>query len=939
MNELDFSSAFKALTGFDPLRWQIRFYERLRVGQVPRTCDLPTGLGKTSVIPIWLIALASQLSSDKTPLLPRRLIYIVNRRTVVDQATTVAEKLRRRILGQEIKEAHSTNTLEDLRHALAKSVAIATDGPLAISTLRGELADNEEWKVDPARPAIIIGTIDMIGSKLLFSGYGDGYRMRPHHAGLIGQDTLIVHDEAHLTPAFGTLLRAIAEEQKRCGEPRRIRVLELSATVSKTEGDDIFSLESDDETDSIVPLRLDANKSLFFPQDRADQLSQETADASSAGEGGKALRAKKNPLSQEIIECALKYQSNAFKVLIYVGSPEAAKQIVRGLKERLEANRDNRVALLTGTIRGHERDLLVRENPVYRALMDHESKVDQTFYFVSTSAGEVGIDLDADHMISDLTTLDSMIQRLGRVNRFGGESRTAVIDVVVEVKKEEGKPEQNDEDVTPAKDAEARTKLALEKLPKRQSGGYDASPRALRNLVRGMSDEERDQSFAAKPPIVPVTDILLDAWALTSIREALPGRPEVASYLHGLTADPPETYVAWRSEVKLLAQADVPPKMLRAWFQHCRIEARERLRDRTDRIAKELKKIAKRQGESQLPCVMLDERGNAELSSIQNLLKRDESALHYRTVVLPIEAGGLTREGVLDGGEDEVTGDVAETDGKRARILVRCVGNTYWHEQIINSQISGDEEYISIERAAARVAKASGKVVSQIIPLTEPLEGDEDEREERYLLLLVEPRQAATDTPESAGYDRQPTLDRHLEQAASVADRIAHALLLEDSLKEAVVAAARWHDRGKDRRRWQRAIFNNDPTLVFAKSGQRGMDWRRLGGYRHEFGSLLDAGRNGEVLSLQEADLVLHLIAAHHGRARPHFDPDGWDMERYKTSENEEAAYEAMRRYGRLQQRFGRWSLAWLESLVRCADVIASRQAQENTSIPQEESE
>jgi len=45
-----------------------------------------------------------------------------------------------------------------------------------------------------------------------------------------------------------------------------------------------------------------------------------------------------------------------------------------------------------------------------------------------------------------------------------------------------------------------------------------------------------------------------------------------------------------------------------------------------------------------------------------------------------------------------------------------------------------------------------------------------------------------------------------------------------------------------------------------------------------------------------------------------------------------------MRRFGRLQQRFGRWGLAWLESLLRCADIAASRQANEvaTTLQPQE---
>jgi CRISPR-associated endonuclease/helicase Cas3 len=44
-------------------------------------------LGKTSIIPLWLIALATGAA------LPRRLVYIVNRRTVVDQATDDAARM------------------------------------------------------------------------------------------------------------------------------------------------------------------------------------------------------------------------------------------------------------------------------------------------------------------------------------------------------------------------------------------------------------------------------------------------------------------------------------------------------------------------------------------------------------------------------------------------------------------------------------------------------------------------------------------------------------------------------------------------------------------------------------------------------------------------------------------------------------------------------
>ena len=62
--------------------------------------------------------------------------------------------------------------------------------PLPISTLRGQHIDNRDWLEDPASPAIIVGTVDMVGSRLLFEGYGTSRKMRPYHAGLLGADAL-----------------------------------------------------------------------------------------------------------------------------------------------------------------------------------------------------------------------------------------------------------------------------------------------------------------------------------------------------------------------------------------------------------------------------------------------------------------------------------------------------------------------------------------------------------------------------------------------------------------------------------------------------------------------------------------------------------------------------------------------------------------------------
>ena len=91
-------------------------------------------------------------------------------------------------------------------------------------------------------------------------------------------------------------------------------------------------------------------------------------------------------------------------------------------------------------------------------------------------------------------------------------------------------------------------------------------------------------------------------------------------------------------------------------------------------------------------------------------------------------------------------------------------------------------------------------------------------------------------------------------------------------------------------------------------------------------GSLADAERHpdltGSDLAEEERDLVLHLIASHHGFARPEItalDPDG------PPSANAALAADAALRFARLQRRLGPWGLAGWEALLRAADQRASR--------------
>jgi CRISPR-associated endonuclease/helicase Cas3 len=78
------------------------------------------------------------------------------------------------------------------------------------------------------------------------------------------------------------------------------------------------------------------------------------------------------------------------------------------------------VEVLTGTIRGKERDDLVTKPVFARFMPERPTNAEPgPVFLVCTSAGEVGVNISADHLICDLSTFESMAQRFGRVNRFG----------------------------------------------------------------------------------------------------------------------------------------------------------------------------------------------------------------------------------------------------------------------------------------------------------------------------------------------------------------------------------------------------------------------------------------------------------------------------------------------------------------------------------------
>ncbi len=850
-----FPDLFEKLTGSAPFPWQTALYDLFIAGRMPPAADIPTGLGKTSVVTIWLIALLTHPNQ-----VPHRLVYVVNRRTVVDQTTAEVERARNKL------REHPT-----LMAKLQRLCAIPTEMPLALSSLRGQSADNREWSIDPARPAVIVGTVDMIGSGLLFSRYTCGFKTRPLHAALLGQDVLLVHDEAHLEPAFQTLLESIATEQRRCNEARALHVLQLTATSRNTVPS--FKLTPDDEKDSRVRKRLRAPKQLHLHS-----------------------LANEKELPEKLVELALAHRTSGRAILVFLRTVEAANKVTGAL-----AKQSLPVCVLTGTMRGKERDQLVAD-PVFQRFLPPANQPQDgpkpTVYLVATSAGEVGVNISADDLVCDLTTFESIAQRFGRVNRFGETKGTSIAVV---------HPDSFDS-TKPYETARERTLALL-----RQLDG-DASPHALRQLAPAA----RCAAFSPEPVIRPATDILFDAWSLTTIREPLPGRPPIAPYIHGETTawDPPETHLAWRSEVDLirgpLLEFYTPEDLLADYP----LKPHELLRDRSDRIREQLALIAERTAnEEPIDVWLVNGDGTVQppvpLATFVD--KESEELLHDRTVLLPPRAGGLSPAGLLDGktqptdtGAEDVADFSSAAPDQRPRI------------RLLQDTAEIPAEYSNSNLRTIRV-------IDTLRGMEEPDSPNADTpAAPRFWFWLERPESAGIDGKRMSG--PSVLLEDHTGDVEAHARSIVGKLKLSAPLAECVIHAARLHDLGKRRAYWQRSIGNDVASRVLAKPG-RDLRTRDLGEpYRHEFGSLRDAASDAQLRALgaDERDLVLHLIAAHHGRARPHFPTvEAFDPEA-TLAESQTIETEVPLRFARLQRRFGRWGLAYLESLLRAADYAAS---------------
>jgi CRISPR-associated endonuclease/helicase Cas3 len=921
-----FPEFFTDVHGFKPFPWQDRLAAQVaQDGAWPELIELPTGAGKTSIVDVALFLQA--VRDDQ----PRRIVFVVDRRIVVHQAARHAEQLRRSL------QLGSTTVLAEVAGRL-RALAYRgedLDTPLQVTELRGGIERDEDWARRPDVPAVVVSTVDQVGSRLLFRGYGVSRGMRPVHAGLLGNDVLFVLDEVHLARPFAQTLAAMRARYRgdaAFGVPDRWTVVELSATPPSTPRT-VFRLASDDRQSPDLARRLGARKPVALTQVRTTARDPATQRAALAQA---AVTAARELLDQDGIRT----------VGVVVNRVDTAVAIYRQWQ-------DTEKVLLTGRMRPLDRDRLSAR--YLDRLRTGRPRADDAppLLVVATQAIEAGADLDLDALVTECAPLDSLIQRFGRVDRDGrlteaGLHTTSVVLATAAQLKEDD----------PVYGAALRStwKWLADNV-------VDFGPDRL--LITAAERASLSSPTTDTPYLLPGH---LDRWVQTS---HLPDADPVPEFwLHGLREQTPEVSIGWRADLPsaLLTADDDDLVGLRALIEACPPGSGELLSVPLSAARRWLSgavplgvsdalvdTVDVAAGDSWRPALVFDGDDSRVALSAADL--RPNTIL-----VVPAEYGGW-----CDGTWDPTATEPVPDLGTAAQLprnavlrlspeLIGAVPQPDPHDPLTATQARQALRTWLATADPSTDDPATHEVVAILRQAGQRLRVtvvDTAPARQRYVLQSSTRWLEADSEPATSSFLGEATpLADHLDDVEHWAAELSRACGLPDALRDDLALAGALHDLGKADPRFQRMLRAESPAGdgLLAKSGLAASNYRGRrrallasgypSGTRHELASVALVANQGWLRDqAHDLDLVLHLIASHHGYARPFLPVPataspveitvihrGYTLSTTSDHGLVSPGGGVPDRFWRCVRRYGWHGLAWLEALLRLADHRASEE-------------
>ena len=363
----EFAAFFRRATGYRPYGYQRQLALAERP---PEIIEVPTGAGKTqAVLAAWLFARRVRGVG------PRRLVYALPMRTLVEQTVEVARGMRQRLgLSEEELPVH---------------VLMGGEPPASFGG----------WQERPEREQILVGTIDMLLSRALNRGYRESRFRWPVSFGFLNSDCWWVLDEVQLMgPARSTSaqldgLRAKLGTACACETTWMSATIDREAlvTVDRPRLGAALTLSERDRSGETLSRRLNAAKWL----ERVDVSGHSPAR-----------------LSQAIARAVLDRHSAGTRSIVVLNRVDLAQAVLRSLRGEVKGSGPEMV-LLHSRFRPPERAARMAEALAEVAAAGPGRIV------VSTQVIEAGVDTSAALLASETAPFSALTQRWGRCNRAG----------------------------------------------------------------------------------------------------------------------------------------------------------------------------------------------------------------------------------------------------------------------------------------------------------------------------------------------------------------------------------------------------------------------------------------------------------------------------------------------------------------------------------------
>jgi CRISPR-associated endonuclease/helicase Cas3 len=432
-----FSDWFSTLTTHrTPRGWQQHL--ALAEGEChDRLIRIPTGLGKTEgILAAWSFHRIGLMNEDW----PRRLVWCLPMRVLVEQTEQVARQIADRIP--------------------------ESGRPFVTVLMGGE--DSGEWFLHPERPAIVIGTQDMLLSRALNRGYASGRGRWPVEFGLLNQDALWVMDEVQLMDvglATSAQLQAFREADRGKGlrpchtwwmsatlQPEWLRSVDTADYHPRWVGS-LCEVPAGERSGGLwgVPKPLTLEEIDATDHAAFARRILESHRAALAGEYGRITLVVCNTVDRA---------SRTFDALRAVGRTAGIELVhSRFRPAEREAWRD-RFLSRTACTAGVDRII------------------------VATQVVEAGVDISAGRLVTELAPWPSLVQRFGRCARYGGAGAVVVVD-------------RGRDDRSAAPYAPAEMESAWEALQELDGNGVGIA--ALETFEAALEPEARSRLYPYKP--------------------------------------------------------------------------------------------------------------------------------------------------------------------------------------------------------------------------------------------------------------------------------------------------------------------------------------------------------------------------------------------------------------------------------------------------------